>query len=527
MIDGARQRRIVRRERSVVVVENGSGFVSPNDCVVGEKAVPTMYSNRLFVHCITASFIALIICCRLYNDEFLERILRNSISTDRGPMRANMFGNRMMDIETQVNRWRTNCNQAVIRLRLIGPEVYAFPPIFTFSDDTIKESVNIDEKISSLIPGKYRVEVTLLQCGNNADGKKIRGGDELLGTTDSCFVKSYIEIEGTESSEKNRHWSWVYYPKCEDGSRSHRCGKLPYNNTNFGAKQEDFVFMEVDRRTKQPISENGIVNLKDGVNALSRPSSLAPRDSSMLKYFGDLTNYELVCWLGDTDAERYRSAFLKLYPLMGAHSQRPFKFHYLALKDMSDPTKDFSQTSHQTFFKCKIFFVSYGIDQLNKSVSPESYGKQVESLLRNIEKSHPDKTFPAWFLTPRSTTQLPTNSCHDESNLRGQTPHHVHQYNEEIRRIFNGKKTSTGFESRIYLMDNTDLTESFWGIRDNQQNLDAMETQITSAVAMRCMEKIAKQVQFWREINQKGIVQGLMRNGTLTPNPEFVQYIWS
>lgn len=526
MIDGARQRRSVRRERSDVD-EDGSGFVSPNDDVAGEKAVPPMYSERFFIKCIAASFISLIVCYQLYNNEFLQSILLNSIRTDRGPMRASIFGNRMMEIETQVNRWRTDCNEATIWLRLVGPEVYAFPPIFTSNDETMKESINFDEKISSLTPGKYRVEVTLLQCGNNADGEKIRGKDESLGTTDSCFGESDIEIEGTESSEKNFHWTWLYYPKCDDGSRSLHCGKLLYNNKNFGAKQEDFVFMEVDRRTKQPIIENGIVNLKDGVNALSRPSSLAQRDSSMLKYFGELTNYELVCWLGDADAERYRNAFLKLYPLMGASSQRPFKFHYLTLRDMSDPTKDFSQTSHQTFFKCKIFFVSYGIDQLNKNVSPESYRKQVESLLRNIEKSHPDKTFPAWFLTPRSTTQLRTNSCQDESDHQGQTPHHVHHYNEEIRRLFNDKMTSTGFESRIHLMDNTDLTESFWGNRDNQQNLDAMETQITSAVAMRCMEKIAEQVQFWRKINQKGIVQGLMRNGTLTPNPEFVQYIWS
>ncbi|KAL7472990.1 hypothetical protein ACHAXS_013365 [Conticribra weissflogii] len=527
MIDGARQRRPVRREKLVNVAEDGSGgLMSPNGYEADEKAIASMYANRWFFQCISVSFIALFICYQLCDDELRGRILQNYLGADKSPSRESIiFGNRLMDIATQVKQWRTDCNESIIWLRLIGPEVYAFPPMFISIDDAIKEPLNVDEKISSLMPGKYRVELTLLQCGNNVDGKIGRG--ESSGRTDNCFRESHIEIEGTEPTSRILQWSWVYYPKCGDGSRSNHCGELNYNNQNFGSKQEDFVFMEVNRRTQQPISENGIVNLKDGINALSRPSSLAQSDSSMLKYFGDLTNYELVCWLGDTDAERYRSAFLKLYPLMGARSQRPFKFHYLTLSDMTDPIKDFSQTSHQTFFKCKIFFISYGIDQLITGVSPKSYRKQVERLLQNIEKSHPDKTFPAWFLTSRSTTQIPKNSCQDESELRGQTPHRVHQYNEEIRGLFHDKKASSEFESRIHLMDNTDLTESFWSMRDNQHDFDVMETQITSAVAMRCMEKVAEQVKFWREINQKGMVQGLMRNGTLTPNPEFVQYIWS
>ena len=78
-------------------------------------------------------------------------------------------------------------------------------------------------------------------------------------------------------------------------------------------------------------------------------------------------------------------------------------------------------------------------------------------------------------------------------------------------------------------MDNVDITEAFWSEKeDTSSNMHMMETQITAAVAMRCMEKIAQQVKAWRSINQIGTVNGLMKDGTLIPNSELYKqpYAW-
>ena len=433
--------------------------------------------------------------------------------------------------------WKSWCPKAVIRIRFIGPEIRFYPPLVLDSDRSSANNVTlleVDIEKLSLIPGTYKAEVTLLRClsrGNtmewNAVGRK---------KNDTCVVASEFNFAGNAGSSdgSSNYWAWVYSPRCGSSDvtqRSPECNaiklsKLQVHGVN--RNQEDFVFMEVDRKLHQPVYRNGLVTLKDNKNALAKPTSLRRHgDSSRLRYFGDLSNYELVCWLGDKDAATYRRAFLDLYPLMNAGNQRPFKFHYLNLTDMADPTKDFSDASHRTYTKCKIFFVSYGVDRLYTDISPQAYGHEVETLLHHIEKSHSDQTFPVWFLTSRSSTPDATMGCTERLGLGGRTPDRVHEFNEEIRRLFRDEHSGKSrFQTRIHLMDNVDITEAFWHVSTNRGDVNMMEKQITAAVAMRCMEKIAEQVELWRRAKQRGIKDGLQRNGTLIPNPTFIQYMW-
>lgn len=417
--------------------------------------------------------------------------------------------------------WRDFCPHAVVRVMLVGPEICVFPPFTLDSDQSSQNvfSLEVDIQKSYLLLGVYTVEVTLMRCHDEGKTKAAAIGN---ATTISCSVEAeWNNILNIRSPEYGSKWVWVYSPKCNSGQRSPECAQPGGSHPN----QQDYIFMEIDRETKSPV-HNNLVTLKDGGTVISKPVSLRTSDdnSSLLKFFNELSNYELVCWLGGDDAQRLWRAFMDLFPRLGS-GQRPFKFKYLKLTDTN--AKDFSEASHMTYNKCKILFVSYGIDRFDSGISPEAYGQEVSALIAHMEKSHSDRTYPVWFL---SSTSIPdkTTSCVEDAGFQGRSPYRIHAFNEEVRRIFSDRQLKLGTpqsESHIHLMDNTDITEVLEGTLSNQH---AMESQITSTVAMRCMEKIAHQVQAWRSMNQIGTQHGLMRNGTLIPNDELYKqpYKW-
>ena len=190
-----------------------------------------------------------------------------------------------------------------------------------------------------------------------------------------------------------------------------------------------------------------------------------------------------------------------------------------------------------TYNKCKIFFISYGIDRFNVGVSPKAYSKEVQTLLDHIEKSHSDETYPVWFLSPRSSTSIPDEviSCTDSEGYTGRTPGRIHAFNEEARRILHDRYLNKSQSERhIHYMDNSDIMEAFWHIVSTKghkeyisRNQQMIECQITSTVSMRCMEKITRQVKAWRDIKQIGTQNGLMRSGTLILNDELYKHPYS
>mmetsp|Transcript_13640 Transcript_13640/g.29513 ORF Transcript_13640/g.29513 Transcript_13640/m.29513 type:complete len:509 (+) Transcript_13640:139-1665(+) len=440
--------------------------------------------------------------------------------------------------------WKEYCPRPIVRVRFVGPEIHVFPPFALDPNDSSSNDVHtleVDIQNLSLLVGVYKVEANVIQChsevGNTVLVTRITN-DRIFSCTTESDWNNILNI-GSHDSNATNDWIWVNSPKCKSqqldgiGKRSPDCAS---ESGSSYCNQADYVFMEINRETKTPLYDN-LVTLKDGITTLSKPTSLTTTDesASVLKYFSELSNYELVCWMGDDDARRYFRAFMDLYPLMGSRGQRPFKFKYITLRDTSDPTKDFSDAAQMTYDKCKIFFVSYGIDRFDAGISPESYGKEVETLLGHIERSHKDVTYPTWFLSPRSSTSISGSkgSCVEDSGFRGRTPDRIHKFNERIRRIFHDRQLAAPeSEPRIRLMDNSDITEAFWHVltakEDASSDTQVMDTQIAAAVAMRCMEKISQQVKSWRSMNQIGTQNGLMKDGTLIPNSELYKepYQW-
>lgn len=401
----------------------------------------------------------------------------------------------------QIHIWRRVCHHPIVRVRLIGPQIVVFPPFTLDPDDSSPNMhrLEIDVRKLSVLEGVYNVEASILRCHDEAK----KNMPTQTYDNGSCRAESkwhnLFNIGSYDSNVDN--WIWVHSPEC-NSTRSRECAE-----PGSQPKQKDYVFMGVDTETND-VSYDNLITLKDGITALSKPTTMVATSGntpSLLKYFSDLSNYELVCWMGDDDARLYFDAFLDLFPLVGSTGQHRFKFKYIKLTDTSDPTKHFSDATHQKYKKCKILFVSYGIDRFDIGISPEVYSKEISTLINHIKQSQPDKH--AWFLSARSSTLTATKLTRCWHDLdHGRAPDRIHTFNEETRRIFNERQmesfTSEPGAQSIYFMDNSDITEAFWHIvsaEDATSTIRTMETQIAAAVAMRCMEKIAQQVMSWRD----------------------------
>jgi len=241
--------------------------------------------------------------------------------------------------KTKIAIWKHFCPQPVFSLKLIGPEMYHDiineTDLFLSHDNV--HMIQYDDIPSSLLLGVYKVEVSLLHCGTahnkfeNSAGKKV------------CYVESewnhIINIGSQSSNATKTSGSWALAPKCKSSeSRSPECYE-----PGDTSKQTDYIYMEIDRETNT-VLYNNLITIKDDIT-LSLPPSLSrsSSDTSLIKSFEQLSNYELVCFVGDDDAQQYYRAFMSLYPLI-SNGQRPFKFKYLELKDVTNIAKDLSQT---------------------------------------------------------------------------------------------------------------------------------------------------------------------------------------
>lgn len=427
--------------------------------------------------------------------------------------------------------WEGFCSHPIVRVRLVGPEIRVFPPFAL--DDTNKNEHTYTLEISiqglSLMLGVYTVEANIIRCSDEARTftAKQTGDDASSCIATSNWDNVYDVGEGGGSS--NGDWRWVHSAKCKQGRRlASECAA-----SGSQPQQEDYMFVEVKGTSE--VSYDNLLTFKDRVTVISKPTSLlasSDKTISLFPYFSELSNYELVCWLGDEDAHIYFKAFMDLYPMMGSSGQRPFKFKYIKLTDISDPTEHFSETTYQTFDKCKIMFISYGIDRFEDGISPEEYREEINILMSHIEQSMPKFKY-AWILTARSSTMNPseTTSCANGSGYPGRTPDRIHKFNEGIRMIFQGRPPGSLSEPGVHLMDISDISESFWHIihsAEEDHDGTIVETQVSTAVAMRCLEKISQQVKAWRSINQIGTVKGLSKGGTMIPNSELYKqpYRW-
>ena len=228
--------------------------------------------------------------------------------------------------------------------------------------------------------------------------------------------------------------------------------------------------------------------------------------------FTDLSNYELVCWVGNSTAWSMREAFLSLkdprFP-----NQRKFKFHFYSTWSFRRPDVEWDRAR---FRKCKILLIT--MDELLLVDPPiltqEDYRTQVLHFLQQLVQAFPDETFPIWMLTVNEPPMNAAKSgmCASSSSTTARSS--IHPCNDVLFDIF-GNAEKNNLPPRVRLMDNTPIVHP---------QFDQNRQDIVAAIAMRIYIIVANQVSSWRKANQKGIKEGLMRNGTLEPNEDLVPF---
>lgn len=240
----------------------------------------------------------------------------------------------------------------------------------------------------------------------------------------------------------------------------------------------------------------------------SRGQSLVSKEATFIpQEFRDLSNYELVCWVGSDSAASIREAFLSLRPEL-FRNQRPFKFHYYNVTSFEKPDQHWDEELKKKFRKCKTILVS--ADELDEApLTQAEYKRQVTTFLSHIVKAIPDPTFPIWMVTVNEspTTTLPM--CTVPSLPSGN-----HPCNDVL---FDFWKEKT-FPPRVKLLDTIDLVDPQFG--ENQNDIIAV-------IAMRIYSLVGTQVATWRTANQIGKVDGLHRDNNVEPNPKEVPYDWT
>lgn len=241
---------------------------------------------------------------------------------------------------------------------------------------------------------------------------------------------------------------------------------------------------------KVPIAKTHF--LKTSTSMISKEGSLGDNEAYFLH---QLSNYELVCWIGSESAESLWTAF-KEVKNMFAPTQRQFKFHHYPISSFVKPDQKWADIKKMNFRKCKHILVS--LDELDKQLSQKEYKSQVESFLNHLVNAFPDETFPIWMHTVMESPEATTN-CHTPSLPRSSE----HPCNIALKELFR----DSPFPSRVHLFDNTDLTLPQLG--ENKRD-------IIPVVALRTAVFVGKKVKEWRDSGQKGVKKGLITGGIMT-----------
>lgn len=236
-------------------------------------------------------------------------------------------------------------------------------------------------------------------------------------------------------------------------------------------------------------------------------STVAKEATPMAPEFGDLSNYELICWVGSTSAANIWESFKSLRPGIAKH-QKPFKFHHYPMDNFPQPDRDWDEENKLKFRKCKIIIIA--VDELKDAVTQDDYKQQVATFLRHMIKMFDDNTFPIWMTTVNLPPISNAPMC---TSPKKRTNHHP--CNDALFDLFSSKP----FPDRVRLLDNTDLTDPL--LEEGLQDAVAV-------IAMRIYAIAGQQVKTWRtNVKQRGTKEGLQRNGKLEPNILFPVYDFS
>jgi hypothetical protein len=243
-------------------------------------------------------------------------------------------------------------------------------------------------------------------------------------------------------------------------------------------------------------------------NLLRTSESVVAKESATFSetifyQFEDLSNYELVCWIGSDSAELLRSSFLQLRSLVDA-LQRPFKFHYYESKSFTHPDASWTQETKERFRKCKHILIS--MDEVQRPTTQTEYIQQVTTFINHLLKAFPDETFPIWMFAVMESPTKPTN-CLNPSLPRSSD----HPCNTALKELFR----VSPFPERVRFLDSTEISLAQLG--ENPKDM-------ATAIALRIFVFVGKQVAEWRDKGQIGGKKGLQRGAHFEPNSEIVAY---
>ncbi|GFH44892.1 hypothetical protein CTEN210_01365 [Chaetoceros tenuissimus] len=229
--------------------------------------------------------------------------------------------------------------------------------------------------------------------------------------------------------------------------------------------------------------------------------------------FKELSNYETVCWIGSQSAKGLWEAFKSIRGGIFA-GQRPFKFHYFPVRDLTKPDQDWLENDNEAmtrFRKCKHIMISF--DEPETPLSQSVYQQQIITFIKHLLNAfNEEKTFPSliWMFTVMESP-LNTKNCYDPILPRTTN----HPCNDVLRDLFQ----DSPFPSRVRLLDNTDVSSVI---------MDENRASIMAIIALRIFVFVGHQVQLWREDGgQIGGINGLTKNGVTTPNYKLERYDWS
>jgi hypothetical protein len=338
--------------------------------------------------------------------------------------------------------------------------------------------------------GNYKLEAHWYGCGGKDPKKALHLYNfEAKGSSSSSSISSIVAAN-TNTTSLCPHSAWV------------STKKLPPSDV---VVEQPYIWFD----PQVPTEKATLFKLKDTV--ISKEGT-AGQEHGFYK-FDQLSNYELLCWFGSHSAEQLYSSFLELRSKI-SRGQKPFKFRYFPTKNLVHPDRDWSDNEASRFRKCKHILVS--LDEMeddSQSLSQMEYQSQVETLLHHLQEAFPDETFPIWMLTVNeppfqaSSTTTSSNNCHSPTLPRTSD----HPCNDALRDLF----SKQGFQNRVQLLDNTDLTLAQLG--ENKQDTMAV-------IALRIFVFVGKRVQEWRAAGQSGFVGGLKRGEVVEPNGPLIRY---
>jgi len=383
-----------------------------------------------------------------------------------------------------------NCQDNLpVRLRIIGDALLEIP--LSKSESYIKEEWKYEDYLTGSfslpIEGSYKVEATWEGCAAGSPSKETREYD--------------FKVVGKKE----------YTPKIVDGVSFTNgawiaAGKVKYDK--IISASPSFTGQQYLWADPVKVAEGKEMTVLEGrEKSIVLKESIVADDTSFYE-FTQLSNYEVVCWIGSKSAEDIWGSFKSLRGQLFPH-QRPFKFHYYQATSFTQPDPDKGWST--SFRKCKHILIS--LDEPDEPLSQLEYKNQVTTFINHLLNAFDEeRTFPAliWMFTTMESP-VDTKNCHDAYMARSSTEHPC---NVVLKSMFR----SSPLPSQVRLLDNTDLTSTKMG-EDRES--------ILAAIALRVFVIVGHQVKAWRDEGQVGGLKGLTKNGVTESNYELVSYDWT